>query len=275
MGKGYNHFTNCTCGWCNNLRSETDSDGSNYIHAFTEKRNKLINNFSFTIPNAKCSICQQEIFYYENIYGSKVFFEKLGKPWIKHNCFYDAEAQPEINTNTEKIEFSYVADYHPVMYTINFAPLEGNYKLIEVKDSKNTKQKYVIEYPSSNFGICFIEKDSNKIYLNFFIDKEYRIECMALSEAKLQLSNIFPYKISDVIEIEIDVEHSSGIKTEVFINRKISLNTNKIFRCYIYNADLSINSKEKLKENGKIKIIATSKLNKDNEIIFNELQRKL
>lgn len=42
---------------------------------------------SFTIPNATCPICGDHVFYYENIHGSKVWFDDLGPPWPIHGCF--------------------------------------------------------------------------------------------------------------------------------------------------------------------------------------------
>jgi hypothetical protein len=41
---------------------------------------------SLTIPNAKCPICGCEVFFYQNEYGSRVFFDDLGPPWPKHPC---------------------------------------------------------------------------------------------------------------------------------------------------------------------------------------------
>ena len=42
---------------------------------------------SFTIPNATCPICGESVFYYENMHGSKVWFDELGPPWPIHGCF--------------------------------------------------------------------------------------------------------------------------------------------------------------------------------------------
>ena len=33
-----------------------------------------------------CRYCGKDVFYHENEYGSRVFFEDLGKPWPKHRC---------------------------------------------------------------------------------------------------------------------------------------------------------------------------------------------
>ncbi len=33
-----------------------------------------------------CPYCGEDVVYYENSYGSRVFFEDFGKPWDKHGC---------------------------------------------------------------------------------------------------------------------------------------------------------------------------------------------
>ncbi len=34
----------------------------------------------------QCPICGDDVFYYENSFGSKVYFDCLGFPWLKHPC---------------------------------------------------------------------------------------------------------------------------------------------------------------------------------------------
>ncbi|MBE1203688.1 hypothetical protein [Aminobacter carboxidus] len=40
----------------------------------------------FVNPNAKCPVCKETVFYYQNGRGSRVFFDDLGPPWPKHGC---------------------------------------------------------------------------------------------------------------------------------------------------------------------------------------------
>ena len=40
---------------------------------------------SRTIPT-RCRFCGTKVFYYEDEFGSKVFFDELGPPWPKHSC---------------------------------------------------------------------------------------------------------------------------------------------------------------------------------------------
>jgi hypothetical protein len=37
-------------------------------------------------PNATCPVCGASVFFYQNEYGSRVFFDELGPPWPKHPC---------------------------------------------------------------------------------------------------------------------------------------------------------------------------------------------
>ena len=41
----------------------------------------------------RCGYCRQQIFYYENERGSKVFFDSLGPPWPKHRCAQYTDSQ--------------------------------------------------------------------------------------------------------------------------------------------------------------------------------------
>lgn len=40
----------------------------------------------FVRPNARCPVCGESVFYYQNEHGSRVFFDELGPPWPKHPC---------------------------------------------------------------------------------------------------------------------------------------------------------------------------------------------
>ena len=42
-------------------------------------------------PNAKCPVCGAPVYFYQNEFGSRVFFDELGPPWPKHPCTDNAE----------------------------------------------------------------------------------------------------------------------------------------------------------------------------------------
>lgn len=41
---------------------------------------------TFVNPNAHCPVCGASVFYYQNQFGSRVYFDELGPPWPKHPC---------------------------------------------------------------------------------------------------------------------------------------------------------------------------------------------
>lgn len=40
----------------------------------------------YVIPNAECPVCKRQVFFYQNRYGGRVYFDELGPPWPKHPC---------------------------------------------------------------------------------------------------------------------------------------------------------------------------------------------
>jgi hypothetical protein len=40
----------------------------------------------YVVPNARCPVCGRLVFFYQNAFGSKVYFDELGPPWQKHPC---------------------------------------------------------------------------------------------------------------------------------------------------------------------------------------------
>jgi hypothetical protein len=80
---GYNHFADCTCGWCLKLASSVASAPAPRT---TYHRRQFGTYQSFLNPNATCPVCSERVFYYESPFGGRVFFDELGPPWPKHGC---------------------------------------------------------------------------------------------------------------------------------------------------------------------------------------------
>lgn len=67
-----------------------------YVHQDNETRAKRVLNdhyvtprrqaACFVQPNAHCPVCGARVYYYQNEYGSRVFFDDLGGDWPKHPC---------------------------------------------------------------------------------------------------------------------------------------------------------------------------------------------
>lgn len=91
---GFNHYADCTCGWCVNYGRMSGSERRRYESdmrrrdAVVELKRESARTISgcFVNPNAKCPVCGAGVFFYANEHGSRVFFDDLGPPWPKHPC---------------------------------------------------------------------------------------------------------------------------------------------------------------------------------------------
>ncbi|MCQ5473151.1 hypothetical protein FHW04_004702 [Pantoea sp. AN62] len=67
--------------------SEYSISQHQHIPRHSIKKDRFDTISSFTIPNATCQKCGEEVFYYENSRGSRVLFDALGPPWPIHPCY--------------------------------------------------------------------------------------------------------------------------------------------------------------------------------------------
>ncbi|MGN6423090.1 MAG: hypothetical protein ACTHLA_07265 [Asticcacaulis sp.] len=63
------------------------------------------NSDSFINPNATCRICGKKVYYFQNDYGSKVWFDSLWPHWEKHPCFYKAAGELYKNSPVEPASY--------------------------------------------------------------------------------------------------------------------------------------------------------------------------
>jgi len=98
MCNAWNHPPDCTCGW----GGEGNGGGGGYSFAGVKNRYHFSGlqaangriwskgsgcSFeSYTVPNAKCPVCDAPVFFYQSPHGGRVFFDELGPPWSKHPC---------------------------------------------------------------------------------------------------------------------------------------------------------------------------------------------
>lgn len=88
----WNHGSSCNCGWGGDT-------GGNAGPALPATKVRLIDGSrcwdfqvgsrlkSYTIPNAKCPVCGDTVFFFQSETGGRVFFDPpLGPPWPKHGC---------------------------------------------------------------------------------------------------------------------------------------------------------------------------------------------
>ena len=97
---GHNHYPWCTCGWCVKFGRGRSSSANvmspyavrSYFDRYSARRflqehgAHRSSTACFVAPNARCPVCQEQVFYYQNAAGSRVFFDELSPPWSKHPC---------------------------------------------------------------------------------------------------------------------------------------------------------------------------------------------
>jgi hypothetical protein len=91
---GFNHYSDCTCGWCVNYGRMSRAtrvrllDDLRHRDAVSLLKRNLARSISgcYVNPNAKCPVCGDAVYFYANENGSRVFFDDLGPPWPKHAC---------------------------------------------------------------------------------------------------------------------------------------------------------------------------------------------
>jgi len=105
---GHNHYTSCTCGWCVPTGGWSYNGGGGYRNLARAYQEKFLANSGanrswtacFVNPNATCPVCGVQVYYYENRFGSRVFFDELGWPWPKHPCTNKPAAAARVQFNS-------------------------------------------------------------------------------------------------------------------------------------------------------------------------------
>lgn len=87
----WNHPPSCDCGWGGDTGGGGGFAGPERSPQPAEVgswgRYEAAHLTSFTIPNARCPVCQASVFFYQSEHGGRVFFDPpLGPPWPKHPC---------------------------------------------------------------------------------------------------------------------------------------------------------------------------------------------
>ncbi|MDR2238185.1 MAG: hypothetical protein LBE92_18835 [Chryseobacterium sp.] len=155
MCTAHNHSKYCGCGF---------GEGTNNFNKYQQYLAKTnyadnvleifpVKSFSFTVPNAKCPVCSENVFFYQNYHGSRVYFDQLGPPWPKHPC-------------TDNTTYSYNKKFNNInIYSkkLNFIPQE------------NTDQHQVIEFSNDWRRLDMSELQHLYDYVYKFKEKEFLI----------------------------------------------------------------------------------------------------
>lgn len=84
---GYNHFANCTCGWCCGGGGGGSRSTVRTAELPTAGTRSTWDCGDYCHPT-RCPICGAYVFFVR-YNGGSVWFDQLGKPWPKHACFDD------------------------------------------------------------------------------------------------------------------------------------------------------------------------------------------
>lgn len=91
-------------------------------------------------PNANCPVCGQPVFFYQNEYGSRVYFDELGPPWPKHPCMDQSAARPSRKSSSRKLIFPALRDHSQVSEIGSWLSLAGLDMSSEFKEKYKTSQ---------------------------------------------------------------------------------------------------------------------------------------
>lgn len=264
MGKGYNHYSWCTCEWCKSDRLKDEYIlRTNYADLVLDIF--PIEKFSFTNPNALCPICGDKVFFFQNDYGSRVFFDSLGKPWPKHPCT-DIK---EYSTKDGKIRDTYaqndffipkVAKDKVFKNDLKIHNYENRLKIIINQYGKKIVvirgRKYLLKEDFINIPDILIITERNK---NFYIEtyeilSELSQQILLLKKNKNDFENLKHFGIDndEILKISInygvlDTKNCYDVKIENYEeNMRMNLNNflessrdNVKFLRYVNNPDIN------------------------------------
>ena len=108
MCNAWNHPINCHCGWGGDGHLGRSSGGvggegaSLSSYAAWVKTKYRSDSTGYTVPNARCPVCQASVYFYHSPDGGRVFFDELGPPWPKHPCT-DTQARVSDGQRSEQL----------------------------------------------------------------------------------------------------------------------------------------------------------------------------
>ena len=159
MCNAHNHPADCTCGWGGDGHLGRRTEG-NFSSSHIENSNYRTLAESMTllakargrpvvIPQT-CKYCGQDVYFYANEHGSRVFFDILGKPWTKHCC---DELPDYIRSKVLK------NDDYDCLVNNKKSPIQENRILIT---NNEVKLKQSLELPKFHNKTKFLKPTTNK-----------------------------------------------------------------------------------------------------------------
>lgn len=145
---GYNHLPGCTCGWClksgRSSRSPTrGEDGPSWLDYYQSGKYETLR--SYTIPNAPCPVCGENVFFYRAESGGSVFFDSLGPPWPKHPCTDKAGPAKKSRNRASAVRFVSEGINPPpevwVPVQLSVVAQYENWKFVEIKELQTGRKR--------------------------------------------------------------------------------------------------------------------------------------
>lgn len=165
----WNHSVNCNCGWGGDTNSAPTEQ--TYIRQVEQTQFS-----SFTIPNASCPICGDNVFFYQNSHGSKVWFDELGPPWEMHSCFKKERLERQTRQST-------YPEIVPCVINKHFKKSGLSYVQATISDKYKKQKKIFLIFKQLNISknsVCFFNQLAN----GFSNLHYYNIETMQSGSAK-------------------------------------------------------------------------------------------
>lgn len=151
------------------------------------------------LVNAKCPICGKPVFYYENEYGSKVYFDHAGDDWPKHPCTNNTYAHNSSlsKVNNLKIKFYnknaiiLVDEWKQYFMVSNFYLNKDKsmYTFYILKESDAPSKLIAIDNIAREFKIIKYGKDDETMFYNKIDLKNIHQDLSALYEAAEVFAN--------------------------------------------------------------------------------------
>lgn len=249
MCNALNHPSDCNCGFGGEWYGDRNSLSIEHLTQIKDVNCKFFEKgFSVTIPNAKCPVCGAEVFFYQNEFGSRVFFDELGVPWSKHPCtdniinkvdnfhsiFFTPEIiENELITNLKNNKFRVFEDdfkLHMVnsnednpeiAYVIN--TFGQQFLFFPDENFIDRKYDWIISYLKCNLReIMIITERDEKWYLDTYSlnGSKYSFEITPKSKVEFEFKKYFVIDNDEILNVVIEKTENRNSRIEYLVYSK-------------------------------------------------------
>lgn len=170
MCNASNHSPSCRCGWGQGYNSHFSQYGESYPEPQLASAIRTGKRYeSYLNPNATCTRCGANVFFYQCPNGGRVFFNDVGKPWEKHGCMISYD--DKIKAAPKNLEpYNFDKSVFIPFQIIQIKPHKTDKTLTEITGSVNDAYRLKVYiktelYRSSQIDydtMCMIKRNYNK-----------------------------------------------------------------------------------------------------------------